>query len=142
MPFKQIKVTYKTSVITWHHPFNSSTIQYHVSDVRMYDGPGELSPPVDPRWYEKIKLCTYYLSSYQGLLTYRIPIPSNFKAGHKMPQDHFKRQGIRWESKEVLHNSADCIQEEFTGSTSSMRFQSKSGICWSLPFHTLIKFII
>ena len=135
MCIKYIIVRYPTTLITWqrNNPYITvPEIDYHLSDVSMFDGPGVLSPVVVPSCNNRT--CTCYLSSYQGLLKYRIPIPSNYGAGLKqLPYDHSKVEGITWKSHIILNKSVDCIQKG-----GSIHFHSKSGICWGMPFHNSI----
>ena len=109
---------------------------YLLSAVRVYDGPGVLSPLVVPSCNASAEYCTCYLSSYKGFLKYRILAPSNFKDGYidtSHVNDVLRQQGILWEGKTVLKNSADCVQQG-----DSIHFHSKSGICWGQTFHSLI----
>ena len=111
---------------------------YILSDVRVHDGPGILSPLVVPTCNASTEYCTCYLSSYQGLIKYRIPAPSNVWNGYiPLPNrydEHVREQGILWENNDVLNSTIDCVHQG-----KDIRFHSQSGICWGQPFHSLIK---
>ena len=110
---------------------------YILSDVRVYDGPGILSSLVVPSCNTSKEYCTCHLSSYQDLIKYRIPGPSSFLDGYNeyvFCYEYEREQGILWETKEVLNSAIDCVRQG-----KYIHFHSQSGICWGLPFHSLIK---
>ena len=63
------------------HPMSSTPLLY-MFDMRVYDGPGILSPLIALKCNTTTEYCIYYLSSYQGFFKYRLPIPSSFKTGY------------------------------------------------------------
>ena len=70
--YEQIIVTYATTLHWWQRTWKSPKLQYVLSDVRMHDGPGTLSPLIVPMCNMTQK-CTYHLSGHHGVLKYRIP---------------------------------------------------------------------
>ena len=137
---QQIILKYPTTPQFSRDPFYKDLPDsfYILLDVRVYDGPGILSPLVVPTCNASTEYCTCYLSSYQGFMKYRIPRPSYVWYGYiPIPYRYFKHvreQGILWENNEVLNSSIDCVQHG-----KDIHFHSQSGICWGLPFHSLIK---
>ena len=122
-----------------HWPIDLSDYMY-IFDVKVYDGPGILSPLVAPVCNTTTENCTCYLSSYQGLVKYRMPIPSNFKTGdgwnyfeNQMPDNHSEEVGIIWTSNMVFNSSTNCLHQG-----QNTHFESKSGICWSRSFPNLV----
>ena len=137
---QQIILKYPTTPQFSRHPFYKDLPDnfYILSDVRVYDGPGILSPLVVPTCNASTEYCTCYLSSYQGFMKYQISRPSNVWNGYiPIPyrySEHVREQGILWENNEVLNSSIDCVKQE-----KDIHFHSQSGICWGQPFHSLIK---
>ena len=72
---QQITLKYPTTPQFSRYPFyeNLTDFSYFLSDVRVYDGPGILSPLDVPTCNTSTEYCTCYLSSYQGFMKYRIP---------------------------------------------------------------------
>ena len=133
--YEQIIVTYATTLLKWQRTSKSPKLRYYLSDVRMHDGPGTLSPLIVPMCNNMTQKCTYHLSGHLGVLKYRIPMPSNFAAGYKkISKMPLKEHGIVWESIKVLNNSVNCVRQG-----DSINFQGKSGACWGLPSHSIIE---
>ena len=140
---KQVNVKYSTTPKHLHKGdhyklWPNAIYRMKMFDVRVYDGPGILSPLVAPSCNSSTKDCAYYLSGYQGLLKYRVSVPSNFKSGYgwkfdQMDSNHSKEHGIIWSSKWVANSSRDCVYKG-----DSIYFHGNFGICWGDPLHSQI----
>ena len=133
----QIVVKYPTTTEALnendYQHFPNKIYLMNMSDVRLYDGPGILSPKIASSCNTTTGYCTCYFSSFLGLLEYRISVPSNFESGYgwhwgKLSDDHLKQQGIIWSSKLVSTASINCIHQG-----DSINFNGKSGICLGHP---------
>ena len=126
---QQIILTYPPAIQFSRFPplcGNLPEYYFNLSDVRVYDGPGILSPLVGPSCNASTGYCTCYLSSYQGLMKYRISETSsllNSSVKHNSCYNHKEDQGILWANNEVLNSSLIVLTKEkiftFTASRAS-----------------------
>ena len=113
--------------------------------LKIYDGPGSLSPQLTTRESRVV------LSSYQGFVKYSTEIHENIIDAYRFAQNvsfidplfmnwtsdfqyYNENQRTNYDSENMIHNSRNCLFGRFTG----QHLRGTSGRCWVLNDHDSI----